>query len=138
VQLQVPHNPPREKRKNEVGTNSEDTVESCQPNDNTGVDAFALLILIPEERYRVTLEEGDEEENAARKGSRKHGEIDSPSLDLFGCDSEQKIADGQFAGYHGKSVSEIAEPPAHHGRVNLIGFEVVVMSTSAKSDTNRR
>lgn len=56
MKLQLPYNDSRKKGEYQIGNNGEDAVESCERDNDVGVDAFSIQSLVPKICDRVALE----------------------------------------------------------------------------------
>lgn len=111
IHVQVPDEHSWEDGKGQVADDAEDAVDVSQGHDDFDIDTGPGLVLVPEEGDGVALEHGDEEEDDAGEDGGDDDAVDDPDVDPADGDAEEEVGDGDFGGYHGYAVPEVAEPP---------------------------
>lgn len=112
VHLQFPDENHGQNGECEVADDAEGAVEVGESDDDIHGDAAATLgRVIPEIRYRLTLQESDEEEHDAGANRHHHDTVNDPNVDLADRDSEEEVADGNFRRDHRQTVPQVAVPP---------------------------
>lgn len=80
-ELEVPDQEPWQNRKREVSDDAKGTIDICHSHDDIHFETASRLASVPIVRYRMALQQSDEEEDETRKNREESCGVYNPGID---------------------------------------------------------